>query len=91
MDTPASGALSILFFSPQREKRSVMKQKTLFLEKFADYAPEEAVAHAFHEAVISAADINVAARIMEVCVESPRYIPQRLIRINFIGREKLRV
>ena len=56
-----------------------MSETTFFLNMFSEYKPPEALESAFSQAAVVAADIDPAMRIVAVCVESPRYIPMRLI------------
>ncbi len=56
-----------------------MKEQIPFLNMFPDYEPPEALLCAFHQAVISAADIDPASRSVSTVIFSPVYIPRRYI------------
>ena len=56
-----------------------MKEKTLFLNMFSDYAPPEPLQRVLSQAAICAADLDAVMRTVDVTVESPGYIPQRLL------------
>ena len=56
-----------------------MKEKTLFLNMFSDYAPPEPLQRVLSQAAICAADLDPVMRTVDVTVESPGYIPQRLL------------
>ncbi len=57
-----------------------MKEKVLFLNMFSDYQPPEALKSAFSQAAIVGAQIDPAARTIDMTVHSPCYIPVRLLR-----------
>ena len=52
-----------------------MREKTLFLNMFSDYEPPEALKSVLSQAVISAADLDPAQRLVWVTVASDEYIP----------------
>ena len=56
-----------------------MSETTFLLNMFSEYTPPEALKSAFSQAAVVAADIDPIARKVSVCVESPHYIPKRLI------------
>ncbi len=57
-----------------------MKEKVLFLNMFSEYQPPEALQSAFSQAAIVAAEVNPASRRIDMKIEAPLYIPQRLVQ-----------
>ena len=58
-----------------------MNEKPFFLNMFSDYAPPEPLQSVLSQAAIVAADLDPAARQVCVAIESPQYIPQRLLEL----------
>ena len=62
-----------------------MKEQVFFLNMFPDYVPPEGMQEALSQAAIVAADIDPAARRVEVAVFAEGYIPQRCL--DTVARE----
>jgi len=56
-----------------------MKELTFLLHMFPDYAPPESLMGELSQAAIVAADIDPAERSVDVLVQIPRYVPQRIL------------
>ena len=56
-----------------------MNESVPFLNMFPDYVPSEPLKNALSQAVLCAADIDPEARRIAVTIQSPVYIPQRLL------------
>ena len=56
-----------------------MSETTYFLNMFSEYEPPEPLKSVLSQAAVVAADIDVEARRVEVCIHSDAYIPKQLL------------
>ena len=56
-----------------------MRETTYFLNMFSEYQPPEPLKSVFSQAAVVAADIDVDARRVDVCVHTDTYIPRQLL------------
>ena len=56
-----------------------MRETIYFFDMFSDYEPPEDMHSSFSQAAVVSANVNAISRLVDVYIESPRYIPQRLL------------